>query len=205
MGAPAGGQLVDVSGLFSRDCSQTVAAEFSPVSVDDVKAYLKVSGDAENDLFELWINAAAVETTVATDHQLAEATYVAYFDAFATRLWLPIVPLLLVESVEYQDADGTWNTVDPSLYTVATRGRHFGYVQVADGAAWPTPGRSDRAVRVTFTAGYADAESIPAAARQAVCMLVGHWHMNREAASPERLAEVPLGVDCFWRTLRATW
>ncbi len=204
-GRPSGGLAVDIAGAFGRDCTLATPPDFYPVGVDAIKAYLKVSSDSEDDLFELWAATAASVVTGATDHQLAEASYTAYFDVFASRMWLPLVPLLSVSAVEYRDADGEWQTADADLYEVVTRGQRFGYVRSAEGASWPTPGRWDRAVRVTFTAGYEDAESVPAAARQAVCMLAGHWYLRREAASEERLAEIPLALTAWYDTLRAKW
>lgn len=79
-----------------------------------------------------------------------------------------------VSAVEYVDADGASQTLDPSLYRFdAGRGSLF----VAPGETWPTVQSGDNlAVQVTFTAGYGVAGStIPRLFKQAILLCIGKW------------------------------
>lgn len=58
------------------------------------------------------------------------------------------------------------------------------YVAAATGRAWPSDATgSDRA-------------------RVAVLLLVGHWYLRREAASAERIRDIPHGVSALIRQLK---
>ena len=47
--------------------------------------------------------------------------------------------------------------------------------------AWPTPGRAANGIEIAFVAGYgAAAADVPAPIRQAILLLVAHWHEHRE-------------------------
>jgi uncharacterized phiE125 gp8 family phage protein len=48
-------------------------------------------------------------------------------------------------------------------------------------AVWPTPTRVASGIEVAFVAGYGSAAAdVPAPIRQAILLLVAHWHEHRE-------------------------
>ena len=55
------------------------------------------------------------------------------------------------------------------------------------------------AVKVTFTAGFGDASTIPDDLKAAVKLLIGHWYEHREAVvgveARDSSTPLPLGVD----------
>lgn len=160
-----------------------------PVTVEEAKAHLRIDYDAEDALIASYIAAAREHCEVVTGLALAPATWEARLDAFpAGAIDLPYPPLVEVESVRYRDADGEDLALDPSEYAVETL-TIPGTIAPID--AWP----DGRDVRIRYRAGYADSQ-IPYAARQAILLLVGHWHAHREAVVTGTTAtEIPLAVD----------
>jgi hypothetical protein len=83
------------------------------------------------------------------------------------KVKLPYPPLIEVQSIKYEDADGVEQLVDSSDYTVRN-----GWVRLKSGFTWPAVSPCEDAVRVRYRAGY-DGEatgSIPQRARQAVIL-----------------------------------
>lgn len=93
-------------------------------------------------------------------------------------------PIIAVDLVTYLDSAGAEQTVDPATYTLRR------------GALWFTnraPHTED--LRIRYRAGYAaadspDVEAVPAAIRQAVCLMVGDMWSFRESAAPERVTAI---------------
>jgi uncharacterized phiE125 gp8 family phage protein len=88
---------------------------------------------------------------------------------------LPRPPVASVGSVKYYSPDGTLTTLASSNYIVRTPWRQPGSIAWAPNVT-PPPlqcGR-DMPVVVQFTCGYGAAASVPAAAKQAVLLIVAH-------------------------------
>ena len=59
---------------------------------------------------------------------------------------------------------------------------------------WPDIYDRPDAVEVNFTAGYADAASVPKILRHAVLLLISHLYENRAAVSNGQVTEIPYTV-----------
>lgn len=174
---------------------QTAAAE-TPISVAEAKAYARVDSSAEDAQFADWIAAA-----VAEGERLASGR------AFVAQVWdwtlptfpagrcleLPLAPLVSVGSVSYLDADGDSQTFAPANYAVdvaSTPGR----LALLDSAVWPTTQADALAgVTIRFTAGWADAASVPADIKLALKELVAGYYCDREgraAATASRARQI---------------
>lgn len=74
---------------------------------------------------------------------------------------------------------------------------------LAYGAAWPTSVRTaQNSVKVRYVVGYSPPGSsptypLPALARSAILLMLGHLYENREAATAGGVGEVPLGVHAL--------
>lgn len=160
-----------------------------PVTLEEAKAHCRVDYDDEDALIASYIAVAREHCEVVTRLTLAPATWEARLDAFpAGPIALPYPPLLDVESVRYVDEGGVEVEVPAVDYTVDTLTMP-GTVAPVD--RWP----DGRDVRIRYRAGYEDGK-IPYAARQAILLLVGHWHAHREAVVTGTIVtEVPLAVD----------
>jgi uncharacterized phiE125 gp8 family phage protein len=99
----------------------------------------------------------------------------------AGRMVIPLPPLQGVSAITYLDKDGAEQTMDAGDYR-AIPTMTAGYVELTHGKSWPSPGqaRSD-AVGVTFTAGYGDAEEVPALIKQYLKARLGFYYEHRES------------------------
>lgn len=111
------------------------------------------------------------------------------------RIVIPLPPLRSVDSIKYLDADGATVTLDPGLYRVVDKGEQSSHVVPAPGACWPSASCTEDAVTVRFTAGY---DEIPAAIRNAILLLVGHFNEDREAVNVGNIVNtMPFAVDAL--------
>jgi uncharacterized phiE125 gp8 family phage protein len=114
---------------------------------------------------------------------------------------LPRPPLISVDAVKYIDANGTLQTLDPTLYQVESGGVCQGLITPAYGLLFPVTRYEMGAVQVNFTAGYSDPTQIPSSLKAAMKLCIGHWYRNREAVSEGSFAEVPMAVPALLSSL----
>jgi uncharacterized phiE125 gp8 family phage protein len=119
---------------------------------------------------------------------------------------IPIRPLISISGIDYLDASGVAQTLDPTLYVVDAPNAiggvaQAGRVMLAYGTFfWPFPPAMEvqNGVTIHCQVGYgAAAAAVPATAKTAMKLLVGNWWQNREAGQIVRgSADVlPYGVD----------
>ena len=172
-----------------------------PVSLAELKAHLRVEHGDEDALISSLARAA---------RRAVEARGGLALVAQGWRLWLdrppegaialPRSPVFSLDAVSTVDTAGAILAVDPALYDyeIGPRGR-----VVLSGAIYPS--RAISGLRIDFTAGWADASSVPEELKLAVTMLAAHFYENREGAAAERVFAVPQAVDALvapWRELR---
>lgn len=170
---------------------RTVAPETPVISVDDLKAHLRVDHIDEDGLIasyglaaEAWLEGADGWLGRALHQQ----TWELRLDDFCGyEIRLPLPPLISVDSVQYYDSTGALATLSTSIYqVVGVRGSQPACIALKDGQSWPTVARQREAVIITFTAGYAINSSpvegsVPEPIRHAIKLLVGHYYANRES------------------------
>jgi uncharacterized phiE125 gp8 family phage protein len=173
-----------------------------PVTLDEVKAFVRIDADDDDDMLGVLIAAAREFVEQQTGRQLVVSTFDYYRDSFtdcARGIRLPISPLHEVESVNYVDPDtGTVLAVDQ--YEVDTISQPGWVMPVENG--WPGSMSTINAVRVRFVAGYEPTEdspidytlNIPARAKLAVKSLVAHWNDNRTPIAETGWHTAPLHV-----------
>jgi len=171
--------------------------QVEPVAIGTVKEQAIVAHDEDNGLIARLITAARMHVEQVTWRQLITATYEWRLDQLCGALYVPRPRLQSVVSIEYVDAQGNTQTLDPAAYTVDTHSTP-GRVVPAAGASWPaTRGHIDDVI-VTFNAGYGDsANDVPETLRHAVLMLVAYWYEQRESAAGRTMTSVPLGFDAL--------
>ncbi|TVR11939.1 MAG: hypothetical protein EA385_00510 [Salinarimonadaceae bacterium] len=172
--------------------------EAEPVTLDELKDQLRVIGDHDDAFLERAIRTARAKLDGREGflgRALVAQQWRLELDAFPAReILLPLPPLLSVDAIVYVDAGGSEITLDASAYVAIGAGdTERGCVRRANGESWPATGSYPGAVAVTFTAGYGEPEDVPEPLRAAILMHAAHLYENREAASVERVHEVPLG------------
>lgn len=167
-----------------------------PVTVDEAKAHLAVTGTDLDALITAQIIEArqAIERTIA--RQLLAATWEYTLDAFPPLIRLPLAPATAVTWIKYREpVAGLEQTLDAGRY-VADFVDEPARIVPAYNTTWPEIRPGPAAVTVRFTAGYgATAAAVPAPLKAAVKLLVGHLLANREATTPEQVNDLPLGLN----------
>jgi uncharacterized phiE125 gp8 family phage protein len=173
----------------------------APMSLSEAKAHLRVIDDSENDYITGLIRAASDmierDTGLVLRQRAASVTFDGWSTNDRTRLPLWRGPVVSVTSVAYDDEVGAEQVLAANQYRV----RSFAgasWIVPANGVTWPAVEVGIGTVRVTYQAGYASNEAVPASLRHAALLLIGHWYENREAVNSDRTpVDVPLAYDAL--------
>lgn len=109
-------------------------------------------------------------------------------------------PSLTITSVQYYDTANALQSATLADFEVQDGGdRAASYFAPIKGASWPNAFDRLDAIRVTYTAGYAEALSVPSPLRTAALMLVQHWFAGAEAE------DIPAAVDMLIAPYKRRW
>jgi len=194
----------------------TVAPAVEPVTVSEAKAYLRVDSTADDTLIGQMITAARELVEQHLRRKLITQTLRLTFDRFpqverrghetwwngvrqgaisdlysdAQALVLPCPPLQSVTSLVTYDDTGASATFPAGNYTVDTAG---GRVCLNNSAQWPYSLRAQRAVEVTYVAGYgANAAAVPQAIIIGVQQVIAALYNGRDCAEMPMVAKTIL-------------
>jgi uncharacterized phiE125 gp8 family phage protein len=149
-----------------------------PVLLSEMKAYLRVDDDAENDLISGLVKAARLMVEAAARRALVAQTWRLMLHEWPSSrsLALPLSPLIAIDKVEVFDAAGVATPLAREAIEVDSDDdppRIF-FLHT------PAPGRSRHGIAIEFRAGYgALAEDVPAPLRLAIKVIVARWFENR--------------------------
>lgn len=173
------------------------ASTVEPVSVETVRAFLRVDGDQDDTLIASLIKAAREEWERIARRACITQTLEQVVDCFPEDYRLQVLrpPLQSVESVKYVDRDGVEHTwTDYQVDTASDPGVIL--FKTLPGAALLESG----AVRVRFTTGYGDAASdVPERVRTDITQLAAFWFEERLSG------EVPMHLQLRFRSERTVW
>jgi hypothetical protein len=203
---------------------RTVDAATEPVTLAEAKAHCRVTSTADDTLITTLIKTARQLCEQYTGLAFISQTWEFNLDRFPSTQgsesdWhdgvreglisqvdcqkryidIPIAPLISISSLATFNDAGDSATMDAAGYIVDTR-RIPGRITLATGAIWPVNLRPANAILITFTAGYADANSVPALLKHAVLVAIGHLYDNRTA--PPVLSEGAMQILNPFRVMR---
>jgi uncharacterized phiE125 gp8 family phage protein len=169
-----------------------------PVTVQEAKAFCRVTIDEDDAQIEAMIGAA----TAALDgpeglfgRALMTQTWRLTLDRFPPMISVPMPPCQAITSISYRHASGTVLVLDPDSYEVTGLGGHIAAkIRPLRGLSWPYGRHGEDAVQVEFVAGWATA---PERLRQAILMHVSQMYDGREGA-----AGMTAGYDDLVRSYR---
>lgn len=170
----------------------------------DIKPHLRISHNGE-DAKLTQIRDAAIGLLDAPFGHLGRAimpqTLMLTLDRFPPReVYLPCPPVTAIKTITYRDIDDATQTAYDSdaatdevglLYDLSDyTGPAFCWPD--DSIGWPSDIKGGRdSVRITYEAGYADADAVPAAIKQWLLQAIGIFYQNPEGvalnAKPETL------------------
>ncbi|AGW13819.1 head-tail connector protein [Megalodesulfovibrio gigas] len=143
----------------------TIAPTAQALPLDALKAHLRVTHDAEDELILAALAAAVSYGEHLTNRQWLQATRVLTLDAWPSRLaWtayveLPFPPLQRVESVVYVDAAGETQTMVEGVDYVVDNSSGTMPARLYRGEAWPQTVIRPGAVSITYVCGFPQTES----------------------------------------------
>lgn len=160
-----------------------------PVSLAEAKLHLRVDSSYEDDLIQIFLN-AAVDYLDGYGGVLGKGivtqTWQQTFDEFDYALRLPLVAASIT-SITYVNAAGSTVTLSSSLY-VLRRDALGSYVEPVADTDWPATNGDPAAVVVQYVTGTAVAD-VPSGIRAIILLMVAGFYANREAATPLALTE----------------
>lgn len=159
-----------------------------PVALDELKADLRVT-HTDDDVQLGRLNAEAREwVETRTQRELALKTWELTLDAFpADGILLPLRPIAGVLAVKYDDAAGAEQTMPTAGYTVDTSSEPGWVLPVT---TWPATRGGVNAVRVEFTAGYADSELVPRPLKSAIVLQAAELYDGPDSGRQARLRDL---------------
>ncbi len=175
-----------------------LSAHESAVSLEETKRHLNIDYDEDDEIIELYINAA--EAFIVGPNgigvALTSTQWRLSLDHVPSKIKIPLWPIRSIDSVAING-----DTLDPTLFGFDTDVRPL---VIVHNGPWPSVPLKPGVLKVEFTAGWADPSEVPGDLRAAILLLVGHLHRNREAASEVALKEIPFGVQSILDRYRPT-
>lgn len=166
--------------------SLVTAPAREPIDLASAKVHLRVDTDDENTLIDGLIKSAREYVESATGRALLTQTWDLKLDGFwCGALELPKAPVSAITSITYLDMNGASQTWASANYlTDLPAGPKASKARITTAYAVVAPSTYDvmNAVTVRFVCGYGSSgDRVPAALRQAMLLLIGHWYQAREA------------------------
>lgn len=149
-----------------------------PVSVEEAKAQLRVTTDADDLMIEAMI-AAATETLEAhIGRCIMPQMWRFDLDEFGTVIRLPFGDVMEIDAITYTDADGAGHTVSSAAYVARKRGMRWS-IELSPTYSWPTSfATADDVVQVTALMGM---DTVPEGIKQAILLMVGRFYSTAKA------------------------
>lgn len=159
----------------------TTPASSPAVTLEEAKRQLRVDLDDDDSYIEdILIPAATAHAEAFLNRRLMPQTVELRMDCFPLRGFaLGVDPVRSISSVKYYDVDNVDQTLSADVYETDLT-EFAAWIQPKADQQWPNVYPRIHAVRIAMEAGFADAESIPKAIKQAILLHVTHLYENRE-------------------------
>ncbi len=155
-----------------------------PLSLSEAKAQLSIaSSDTSHDAVVASLISEAREqwehdTSTVTCHQTVKVIT----DMMDDEVYLPRRPIASITHIKYYDTNNVLQTLSPTIYQL-DKGRRS--VRLAYDKDYPVTAVRWDAWQITYVCGYsADGALVPAIAKRAMLLLVGHYFENRDMLVP---------------------
>lgn len=156
-----------------------------PITLSEAKKQLEIaSSDASHDVqIAGLIQAAREQWEHDTDSVTTFRTLRVRIASWSDGLSLPRSPVESITSIQYYDGANALQTLSSSIYQLHDDSIRIAYLQVLPGTAakWD-------AWSINYRAGYSvDGAKVPAIAKNAMLLLVGHYFENRDMLMSDAL------------------
>ena len=189
-----------------------ISAPAPTLTTAEAKAHLRVVSSDDDTFIDALVAAATASVEAFTGRALIDQTWDLYLDEFPTTsdamfIKIPKPPLIEVVEINYDDAAGAIQVIDPTDYYVDNASQP-GWVVPTGTLTWPTPLDAINTVRIRFRAGYLSNDSPPVAnvpgdIRAGLLLTLGSLYENREQVVVGTIAnKLPWGVENLLRPHR---
>jgi uncharacterized phiE125 gp8 family phage protein len=171
----------------------TVPAASDPVTVDELKLYLRIDGNSEDAGLCGLISSATSQAEAWTGRAFVTRTIKTWFDRCPDGpiIELPLSPVSAVTAVtSYNDA-GTAAVLAATVYQADIYGEPA-RICLHNAQSWPTDLRSANAVCVEYICGYGEAEAVPDGIKEAIKALAAHAYEGR---GDQKMADASKTLD----------
>ena len=183
----------------------SVPPAIEPVSTEDARRNCDLDDDYRDSDLRLWIVEAREQVEHDARVALITQTRVLKFDCWSNWIKMAAVsPVASITSIAYTDTAGASQTLSTDVYGTDLSSAPAA-VYIKCNQSWPELYDQPRSISITYVAGYGStAETVPAAARSAILMLVRHRFDMPElvAAGGRNAVLVPLGYQAQIDKLR---
>lgn len=183
-----------------------------PVTLDEVKAHLRIGFDHDDDLLLSMIGRATGFLRKNNSLVTVRETWKQSFRASSVRdagAWLPLAlwPASSISSVKYYDADDTLTTVSSGDYYAAGLTMNPPCVVPKSGGwGWGLSASHPLPIEVTYVAGFGDAGDVPQMVKDIVTLLVTHAYEQRNAVDPGNYYQtIPWGLKAMLDLYSPGW
>ena len=170
---------------------RTVAPTVEPLTVEQLKAHLRVDDEESDYYLSSLITVVREQAEDRTERTLMPSTWTLRLPAFPSTdggsIELLRPPVMAITSVQYLDVNAIQRTVDPSTYLVDTANELGVLMPLA--RSWPATAEHPHAVTIVYTAGYANAEAVPAPIKQWMLLAAGDLYEMRQRSSDKPALE----------------
>lgn len=178
--------MFDIFVPEQRQWATTVDAASLPVSDAELKAHLMLTDNDDNAVISSVLLAAVDHIEAVTNRKLVSQTVELVVSSFpecsGQVLELPGGVVSEVTSVAYLDAEGVSQTLSASRYELNSRGPHAASIALLDpDDSWPIVRAVGLPVTITYVAGWADADAVPASLKNGIKMVAGSFFDGRHA------------------------
>lgn len=182
-----------------RNALLTTAAQFEPISLQQLKTQVQIADDYREHDVELneLISAAREKYEHDTGLVLCSSSWRLTFDEWPVQYFeLPTRTVQSIASVKYIDASGTQQTVSSSIY-VLDANHPSPRVELAYNQTWPNNRGHDGDIEINYVAGYATQADVPTKHKRAILMLAAGWFENRTGMMQTNMSESPIGYTAL--------
>jgi len=164
----------------------TTAAASTAVSLDEVKAHLKIASASDNTYLTNLISVATEMVQNYTGQILITSTIDLTLPYFLNRMDINRTPVSNITHVKYYDSDNTIQTLSSGNYTETVskddssdQSPVGASILPSDSFTYPSTYPRMDAVEIRFEAGYENSDSVPMAIKQAMFLIIGQLYLNR--------------------------
>lgn len=174
--------VADAYAAYLDVSSPSAPVSVSPLTLAMAKEQLNVIGTVDDALITRLIAAAVDHVERTTGLVLSRRQVVEHASGFGRSLALRAWPIASIDAVSYRDTSNVPQILDGTAYWTNSGSRPV-HISPIRASGWPLATVGRGAISVTMTAGYAEANDVPATVIQALSVIVAEFYANREAGA----------------------